>query len=173
MFAVTAALPFGNVLAQAPAPADPLRPLPETAGQPTTAQAVPTEAEPAPLPPPPPPLWRVDQAAALLTYIQWIGREGLTPADYDPAGLELAMRSTDPNVLAQAATDRFNKVSSDLALGHVRGDARIDWHVVDNDLDDARQRLLLETALRENRIADALNGLLPTHPQYGALKNAL
>jgi len=118
-------------------------------------------------------LWRVDQAAALLTYIQWIGREGLTPADYDPAGLELAMQSRDPMVLAQAATDRFNKVSSDLALGHVRGDARIDWHVVDKDLDEARQRLLLETALRDNRIADALNGLLPTHPQYGALKNAL
>jgi murein L,D-transpeptidase YcbB/YkuD len=118
-------------------------------------------------------LWRVDQAAALLTYIQWIGREGLTPEDYDPQGLELAMRTSDPMVLAQAATDRFNKVSSDLALGHVRGEARIDWHVVDKDLDDTRQRLLLETALRENRIADALNGLLPTHPQYGALKNAL
>ena len=118
-------------------------------------------------------MWRVDQAAALLTYIQWIGREGLTPADYDPAGLELAMQSRDPMVLAQAATDRFNKVSSDLALGHVRGDARIDWHLVDKDLDEARQRLLLETALRDNRIADALNGLLPTHPQYGALKNAL
>jgi murein L,D-transpeptidase YcbB/YkuD len=118
-------------------------------------------------------LWRVDQAAALLTYIQWIGREGLNPADYDPAGLELAMRSSDPMVLAQAATDRFNRVSSDLALGHVRGDARVDWHVVDKDLDDTRQRLLLETALRENRIADSLNGLLPSHPQYGALKNAL
>ena len=178
VFAATVALPVSSVLAQSTAPADPLRPLPEAAGQPGTAglattQPAPAAAEPAPLPPPPPPLWRVDQAAALLTYIQWIGREGLTPADYDPAGLELAMQSRDPMVLAQAATDRFNKVSSDLALGHVRGDARIDWHVVDKDLDEARQRLLLETALRDNRIADALNGLLPTHPQYGALKNAL
>ena len=178
MFAATAALPLGNVFAQSAAPADPLRPLPEAASQagataPATTQPEPAVAEPAPLPPPPPPIWRVDQAAALLTYIQWIGREGLTPADYDPAGLELAMRSSDPMVLAEAATDRFNKVSSDLALGHVRGDARIDWHVVDKDLDPARQRWLLETALRENRIADSLNGLLPTHPQYGALKNAL
>lgn len=178
MFAATVALPLGGVLAQSVAPADPIGPLPDATTQPATTgdattQAPSAEAAPAPLPPPPPPLWRVDQAADLLTYIQWIGREGLTPTDYDPEGLELAMRSSDPMVLAQSATDRFNKVSSDLALGHVRGDARVDWHIVDKDLDEARQRLLLETALREDRIADALNSLLPTHPQYGALKNAL
>src|SRR5512134_122969 len=161
MFAATVALPLGGVLAQSVAPADPIGPLPEAKAQQATTgdattQAPSAEALPAPLPPPPP-VWRVDQAADLLTYIQWIGREGLTPADYDPEGLDLAMRSSDPMVLAQAATDRFNKVSSDLALGHVRGDARIDWHIVDKDLDDARQRLLLETALKEDRIADALN----------------
>ncbi|HEU0311010.1 MAG TPA: L,D-transpeptidase family protein [Sphingomicrobium sp.] len=171
MFAVTVAMPLGAVLAQSVAPADPIGPLPEPSpevlsGQPEAAPLPPT-------PPPPPPVWRIDQAAALLTYIQWIGRDGLNPADYDPAGLELAMQSSDPMVLAQAATDRFNKLSSDLALGHVRGEARIEWYVVDKDLDDARQRLLLETALREDRIAAALDGLLPTHPQYGALKNAL
>jgi murein L,D-transpeptidase YcbB/YkuD len=178
MFAATVALPLGGALAQAVAPADPIGPLPEATTQPgttgdATSQPPSAEAASVPLPPPPPPVWRVDQAADLLTYIQWIGREGLTPSDYDPEGLELAMRSSDPMELAQSATDRFNKVSSDLALGHVRGDARIDWHIVDKDLDEARQRLLLETALREDRIADALNSLLPTHPQYGALKNAL
>ena len=169
MFAVSVALPLSAVWAQATAPVDPIAPLPDV-----NAQTAPAQAEPLPPPPPPPPpLWRVDQAAALLTYIQWIGREGLEPADYDPAGLEVAMQTPDPMVLAQAATDRFNKLSSDIALGHVRGDARGDWHVVDKDLDPASQRLLLEAALRENRIPDALNGLLPVHPQYGALKNAL
>ncbi len=186
MFAVSAAMPLGTVLAQqaapnqstpkaaapaaaAPKPVDPIGPLPEA--DPNAAAA---QAEPAPPPPPPPPpLWQFNQAAALLTYIQWVGREGLNPADYDPAGLEAAMRSSDPMILAQAATDRFNKLSSDLALGHVRGDARIGWHIVDNDLDEVRQRALLDAALRENRIADALNGLLPTHPQYGSLKSAL
>ena len=64
-----------------------------------------------------------------------IGREGLSPLDYDPAGLDAAMRSGDPLAISQAATDRFNKLSSDLALGHVRGDARVNWHVKDNDLD--------------------------------------
>jgi murein L,D-transpeptidase YcbB/YkuD len=76
-------------------------------------------------------------------------------------------------VLAQAATDRFNKLSSDLALGHVRGDARVGWHVVDNDIDDVRQRQLLEAALITNRVPEVLNSLLPTHPQYGALRTAL
>jgi murein L,D-transpeptidase YcbB/YkuD len=196
MFAVTAAMPLGASVAQSSAPADPIGPLPEASAKappaqakappaqakaapaqgqlaPAPTEAVPTQTDLGPLPPPPPPIWQFNQAAALLTYIQWIGREGLDPADYDPAGLEQAMRSSDPMVLAEAATERFNKLSSDLALGHVRGEARIGWHVVDNDLDEARQRSLLEAALRENRIADALNGLLPVHPQYGSLKNAL
>ncbi len=131
-------------------------------------------AEPlAPLPAPPPPVWRQDQARALLNYIYNIGREGLNPADYDPDGLLAAIASGDPAELAREATERFNLVSSDLALGHVRGEARVDWHVVDKDLDEARQRTLLEAALRENRVAEALDGLLPAHPQYGALKLAL
>ena len=181
MFTVMAAIPLASFAAQpAAAPAakpvaaqpkkqvDPIAPLPEG----TEAQA-PAQAEPAPLPPPPPPLWQVQQAQSLLTYINNIGREGLSPADYDPAGLISAMSSGDPMLLAQAATDRFNKLSSDLALGHVRGDARIGWFVVDKDIDDASQRQLLEAALVTNRVPEVLNSLLPTHPQYGALRTAL
>ena len=184
MFAVSVAMPLGAVLAQtavpspatpkaakpaAPAaaqsaPADPIGPLPEG--------AAPAEAAPPP-PPPPPPLWRPDQARALLNTIYNIGREGLNPADYDADGLLAALASGDPAVLAKEATDRFNKLSSDLALGHVRGEARIGWHVVDKDLDETSQRALLVAALNENRIPDALNGLLPAHPQYASLKTAL
>jgi len=184
MFTAMAAVPLASISAQPAQPAatptakpvtaqpskpvDPIAPLPEGAQVPAPAQP-----EPAPLPPPPPPLWQVYQAQSLLNYINYVGRDGLSPADYDPAGLIAAMRSGDPMVLAQAATDRFNKLSSDLALGHVRGDARIGWHVVDNDLDDVRQRQLLEAALVTNRIPEVLDGLLPTHPQYGALRTAL
>ena len=181
MFSVVAALPLATLAAQtaqpaqAPAmppsvsaqpnkPVDPMAPLPE-------GEQAPAQLEP--LPPPPPPLWQVQQAQSLLNYINSIGREGLSPADYDPAGLIAAMSSGDPMVLAEAATNRFNKLSSDLALGHVRGDARIGWHVVDNDIDEARQRQLLEAALVTNRVPEVLNSLLPTHPQYGALRTAL
>lgn len=180
MFTVVTAVPLASLAAQPatqsvtptakpvtvqPSKAfDPIAPLPEGAQAP---------AEPEPLPPPPPPLWQVQQAQSLLNYINNIAREGLSPADYDPAGLIAAMSSGDPMVLAQAATDRFNRLSSDLALGHVRGDARVGWHVVDNDIDDARQRQLLEAALVTNRVPEVLNSLLPTHPQYGALRTAL
>ena len=145
---------------------------------PANAQAAPAQDPMAPLPTPapvelPPPLWPVADVQALKTYIAGVGREGLDPTDYDPLGLDRAMASGDPVAMSKAATDRFLKLSSDLALGHVRGDNRIDWHVVDNDIDGNRQRLLLDSALAQHRVADALNGLLPTHPQYGALRAAL
>ena len=163
MLSAAVAVPLSAAWAQAAPPGDPIAPLPEAA-QP----AAPVEA-----PPPPPPVWQVYQVQTLLNYVRGVGREGLSPADYDATGLEAAMRSGDPVAMSKAATDSFNKLASDLALGHVRGDARIGWHIVDNDIDPDRRRLLLDAALRDNRIPDALNGLLPAHPQYGALKTAL
>ena len=147
--------------AAAPAAKDPIAPLPAPADQPAVVEQL------------PPPIWQVADAQDLLTYINGIGAEGLDPADYDPTGLMLAMRSGDPMVLAKAATERFNRVSSDLAFGHVRGDDRQSWHIVDKDLDDARQWQMLEAALATHRVAAVLQTLLPTHPQYWALKNAL
>ncbi len=142
------------------------------------AKPVPAQDPMAPLPTPapvemPPPMWPVADVQALRGYIAGIGSEGLDPADYDPKGLDAALASGDPVAVSKAATDRFLKLSSDLALGHVRGDNRIDWHVTDNDIDGNRQRLLLDSALAQHRVPDALNGLLPTHPQYGALRAAL
>ena len=178
LLASVAAAPVSAVLAQAapapsarnsapparPAPSqDPIAPLPEGAA----------DAQPVEVPPLPPLIWQVGQVQSLAAYIRQVGREGLSPADYDPAGLEAAMRSGDPLAMSQAATDRFNKLSSDLALGHVRGDARIDWHVEDKDIDEARQRQMLEAALATNRVAEVLNSLLPAHPQYAALRAAL
>ena len=157
------AVPLSAAWAQSAPPGDPIAPLPE-AVQP----APPVEA-----PSPPPPLWQVAQVQSLLAYIRQVGRDGLSPADYDPSGLEVALRSGDPLTLSKAATDRFNRLSSDLALGHVRGDARVDWHVEDKDLDEATQRQMLEAALATNRVPEVLNGLLPAHPQYSSLKAAL
>ncbi|HEU4704769.1 MAG TPA: L,D-transpeptidase family protein, partial [Sphingomicrobium sp.] len=117
--------------------------------------------------------WNPRDAQELLAFIQQIGGEGLDPAEYDPAGLALALRSGNPLLLAQAATDRFNRVSGDLAFGHVPRDEREGWHIADKDLDPTRQYMLLKVALEQHRVADALRGLLPTHPQYRDLKNAL
>jgi murein L,D-transpeptidase YcbB/YkuD len=135
-------------------------------------QVTPTTPAPAPVPLPPP-AWDVVSAQDLLYYIQQIGKEGLNPADYDPAGLAAAIQAGNPVLLSQVATDRFDRVSSDLALGHVKKPGRIDWWVIDKDLDAVKQDALLRGALAQRNIRGALDGLLPTHPQYAALRAAL
>lgn len=128
-----------------------------------------------PLPPValPPPLWDPRDAEQLLAYIQRIAAEGLNPINYDPARLERAIRSGMPEVMSRAATDRFNWLSSDLALGFVPRKERKDWSIKDGDLPADRQDALLRAAVQQHRIAETLDSLLPTHPQYAALKNAL
>jgi L,D-transpeptidase YcbB len=133
----------------------------------------PAQAAPPPPPPLPPVVWDIVSAQDLLYYIQQIGKEGLNPADYEPAELEAAIQTGNPAVVSPVATDRFNRVSSDLALGHVKKPGRIDWWVVDKDLDAQKQDALLRSALAQRNIRAALDGLLPTHPQYAALKAAL
>jgi len=163
--------PSATVPVQVPVARPPLAP---GASAPVATQPGQPEPVQAPPPPPlPPAMWDVPNAQVLYLYIQQIGREGLNPADYDPDGLYAALRSGDPVLLSKEATDRFNRVSSDLALGHVNKSARTGWHVVDPDLDDAKHDVLLRNALVTHHVGDALNGLLPTHPQYAALKAAL
>ncbi len=172
-------LPLTAVLAQqvdpiAALPANPARPAVAPLPMGTNPVQTPAPAVETPVVPVlPPAVWQADEVMQLSAYIRTIGREGLNPADYDPAGLDQALRSSNPIALSAAATERFNKLSSDIALGHVRGAARIGWHIVDKDLDAARQRQLLDQALATNALAYTLDGLLPTHPQYGALRYAL
>ncbi len=159
----------------APPPIPPSMPIPQ--GQIPATDATPGAVPVAPVVVPdpvlPPPTWQADAVAQLATYIRGIGRDGLNPADYDPAGLDRALRSGDAASWSKAATERFNQVSLDLALGHVRSEARVDWHVRDKDLDSTSQRALLDRALASGQLAPALDGLLPVHPQYGALRYAL
>jgi murein L,D-transpeptidase YcbB/YkuD len=147
-------------------------PLPGTPN-PNAGQAAPEQVAPLLPPPLPPAGWDAVSAQDLVYYIQQIGADGLNPADYDAAGLAAAIQAGDPLAMSAAATDRFNRLSSDLALGHVKRSARIAWFMVDNDLNAEKQDALLRSALASHRIGDALNSLLPTHPQYAALKAAL
>ena len=134
--------------------------------------ALPLPVEP-PAPPPPPPLWQVSDAQELLTAIRAAGADGLDPSDYDATNLDAAIRGNDPAVLAQVATDSFNKYSWALAMGHVARASRQQWYVTDGDLTAESQRALLLSALAQHNVSGALQSLLPTHPQYGALKAAL
>lgn len=171
-FCAVSVLPFAAEAQQpmpVPAPPQPIQVQPPVRPEVQPPVAAPVEAT-TPLPPP---LWSVPDAHALLTFIQAIGTEGLDPKDYDPNGLSAALQGGDPVVFSQVATDRFNRVSSDLALGHVRGKDRVDWTIKDPDLDGDRQDQLLRWALNVHQIPQTLEGLLPSHPQYAALKHAL
>jgi len=179
LLSAAAAFPGAAAIAQSASQAPPAQaqrpaaqvPAPQPqAAAPAPAQPVPAEPVAPQLPPP---LWTPADANELLIAILASAGEGLDPRDYDSAGLIAAMRSGDPIAMSAAATERFNKLSSDYALGHVRGADRQNWHIPDKDLDAARQDQLLRYALAQRRVGEALRGLLPTHPQYAALKKAL
>ena len=130
----------------------------------------------APVPPPPPPVvqaqWSRDDARELITYVEKIGEEGLDPADYRLDALRQALtgKSEDYSPLA---TQIFLKVASDLSFGHTSAEARIDWHMADDRFTPQDQQALLDRATSGHMTTDALASLLPTHPQYAALKALL
>jgi murein L,D-transpeptidase YcbB/YkuD len=119
------------------------------------------------------PKWSRDAARDLLAYVEHMGEEGLDPADYRPQALKAALEAKDQDALNAVASDVFLRLSADLALGHVRSDARIDWHTRDPDLDSARQFALMRKAIEDDSVGDTLSSLLPTHPQYAELKAVL
>ena len=117
--------------------------------------------------------WTRAAAEALLAYVEGVGAEGLDPDSYAPERLRSAISSRDDAQIGAAAADTFLKLATDLSGGAVRGNARVDWHMTHNGLDAGAQRELMARAVSSGEIADALNGLLPVHPQYRGLKRAL
>jgi murein L,D-transpeptidase YcbB/YkuD len=139
------------------------------------AQAAPAIPAAPIAPPVAPPVVEWNKAAAqdLLGYIERIDEEGLDPADYDPSRLQAALAGQDKAELNAIATELFLKVSSDLALGHVRGDARNSWYISDPDLNGNDQYAMMARAVKNHSVRDTLTSLLPTHPQYNELKAVL
>jgi murein L,D-transpeptidase YcbB/YkuD len=160
-------LPLLLASAAVPAAAQTGTPLPPPA--PGAPAAVPA---PAPAPVIVSGHWNRRDAGDLLTFVEAIGAEGLDPADYAPDALRLAIAGDDAT-LDVVATTTFLRVASDLSYGHIRGDARIDWHVRDDPTTPVDQQALLDRALSGHIVPDTLRSLLPTHPQYAALKALL
>ncbi|HYE27841.1 MAG TPA: L,D-transpeptidase family protein [Allosphingosinicella sp.] len=135
------------------------------------APVLPPATAPAPLPPPVAADWSRKDGEALLAYIEGIGAEGLDPADYQPDALRDAIEAKG-DALDAVATSTFLKLAGDLMFGHVRGDDRIDWHVRDDGWNVYDQQALVDRAVK-GKVAETLNSLMPTHPQYAALKALL
>jgi hypothetical protein len=91
--------------------------------------------------------WSWEAAQDLLAYLDRVHEEGLEPEDYDAERLRAALAAGDASATSIAATDTFLRLSSDLALGHARGKARGDWHMIDPDLDGHEQYALMERAV--------------------------
>jgi murein L,D-transpeptidase YcbB/YkuD len=154
LLALGAALPASAQNAPAPAAPQSAAPLPAPAAAPVLAAD-----------------WSRKDAEQLLAYVQEVDGEGLDPADYNMAALRDAIE-TKGDMLDGVATATFLKLAGDLMFGHVRGDDRIDWHVKDDSWNVYDQQALLDRAVKGD-VAETLDGLLPTHPQYAALKGLL
>jgi murein L,D-transpeptidase YcbB/YkuD len=117
--------------------------------------------------------WTREAARSLLSYVEGVDAEGLNPSAYAPERLRSAIASGDEAQIGSAATDTFLRLAGDLSGGSTPAAARVDWHMTSTTLDAGSARALMARAVADGDVAAALNGLLPTHPQYRGLRRAL
>ncbi len=117
--------------------------------------------------------WTASDARALLGVIEGIDADGLIPADYEPAKLRSAITAGDPAALSAQASKSFAWLAEDMRDGRTRFDARLQWFVVDTDIDANPTTALLSRALESHDVPGVIEGLQPTVPDYGELKGLL
>ena len=126
------------------------------------------------------PAWNNSQAEHLLAALKTAHREGLDPADYQIERVESTLNAAQAN-----STDNVIRAELDILLSQIfmryashLGGWRVD-HPSNVDPEWAAKRPfidlpeLLNKALANDRIAETLFGLLPTHPDYIRLREAL
>lgn len=155
---------------KAPAPTE--SPAPAATPVATQVTAAPTPLAPAPVDEPVM-NWKLADAQALLGVIAGIGAEGLLPADYQPDALRAAIAAGEGAALDAQASRSFAWLAEDMRDGRTRMDSRLQWFVVDTDVDNNPTAALMERALASHDVAGVISGLAPTHPDYAALKAKL
>ncbi|ENY80773.1 L,D-transpeptidase family protein [Sphingopyxis sp. MC1] len=119
------------------------------------------------------PSWSVDNAKALLAFIQSAGDEGLFPKDYNPDALKAAIDGGNQITLDKVATDSFLLLATHMREGRTPNAARKQWFMTDGDAQTEPLIPLLGSALTANDVAQALISLDPVHPDFAVLKAAL
>lgn len=119
------------------------------------------------------PAWSPENARELLAQADQVGQDGLDPADYDLPALRSALARLDTAAVQRAANATFLKLAADFTRGHVRDRAAVGWYLPGPSWDDATGETLLAGALAGGGVRATLQGLLPQHRQYLALKAAL
>ncbi|MEJ6010686.1 L,D-transpeptidase family protein [Novosphingobium aquae] len=164
------------VIVPAPVATSPSAPAakPGETAAPVTATVQPLPA-PAPVAPDPNPVmaWSLANAKALATVIEGIGKEGLTPADYQPAALRAAIAKGEGPELDAVASKSFTWLTEDLRDGRTPMKARVQWFAFDKDMDVNPTVAVMSRALDSGDIAGTLAALNPTYPDYAELRDAL
>jgi murein L,D-transpeptidase YcbB/YkuD len=161
--AVYAAQPQDLLPSPAPAPSAPAVPVP--GAMPSATTQVPIDE--------PVVSWNKENAQALLGVIGGIEAEGLFPADYQPEQLRAAIAAGDQAALDAQASKSFAWLIEDLRDGRSRMAAREQWFVVDSDVDANPTSAVMARALAGNDIPGTIAALMPTTPDYAALKALL
>lgn len=117
--------------------------------------------------------WTLSDAQALLKTIEYIGKEGLVPADYQPAALKAAIARGESDELDALASRVFGWLIEDLRDGRTPMTARVQWFAVDPDQDTMPTQQVMAQALSEHDVSGVVARLAPTNPDYAALKDAL
>ncbi len=155
---------------------------PQIQAQPVDGPAAAVPATPAPVPAPvksdtaplaidaPVMPWTVADASALVGVIEKIGAEGLIPADYETDKLRAAILAGPGAALDQQASRSFTWLAEDMRDGRTRMQSRLQWYLVDKDVDTQSVTSLMTAALTSRDIEGTIMGLAPVHPDYTALK---
>jgi L,D-transpeptidase YcbB len=171
------ALALGLSSAMALAAGQPQSILPEPSSTPTPSPSAAPSPGPTIVPEVPldePMLsWSVADAGALLGVIEGIAADGLIPADYQPEALRAAIEAGSQAALDAQASQSFTWLVEDIRDGRARIDSRIQWFAVDTDAAANPTAALMTQALTLHDVPGVISGLLPTAPDYGALKAAL
>jgi murein L,D-transpeptidase YcbB/YkuD len=117
--------------------------------------------------------WSVKQAQSLISVIEGIAAEGLSPADYDLQALKTSVASGPSKELDALASKNFVWLVEDMRDGRTPMKARKQWFVVDPDRDRYRTGTVMAEALKTGDIAGTLQSLAPMHADYARLKAAL
>jgi len=120
----------------------------------------------------PAPHWSADNLRALLSLVEQSAAEGLDPAYYQPSTLrQLVDAGRVGEDVDQVAYRTALALAHDYADGRVADKQALGWYMA-APADPEKLGVQLDHALADGRLAEWMRGLLPSHPQYLALKAA-
>lgn len=114
--------------------------------------------------------WPLARARALREAIDASALEGLDPAEYRPELLDAAIAAGEGPELDRVAATIFGWLVADYRDGRTPLSARTSYLMEDPDADLLPTDALMERALATGDIRGTLGSLLPSHPDYAALR---